>query len=198
MKTFFMRQASLAAFLLASTTVQAHTGHNTSGLYEGLIHPFGLDHLLAMLAVGVWSVSALPADKAWRGPGTFIMTMMLSALMGAAGITLPYLENLIALSVLIFGAMIVVARTQLPTNLGLSLIALAATMHGLAHASETSGTDFSTYAVGFLISTAALHLGGMLSALSIRRNFANQASLIIKTLGVSCGGAGLYLLSHIT
>ena len=85
----------LLAAVLASTAfaAQAHTGHGTHSLMEGLVHPFGLDHLLAMVAVGVWSVSALPAGKAWQGPATFLLALVISAALGAAGATVPYLEH---------------------------------------------------------------------------------------------------------
>ena len=59
-----MRHAGFVALVCGSGAVYAHTGHGTSGIVDGLAHPFGLDHLLAMVAVGVWSVSALPAHKA--------------------------------------------------------------------------------------------------------------------------------------
>jgi urease accessory protein len=191
-----MRSSSIAALLLASSVAQAHTGHGTSGIHEGLIHPFGLDHLLAMLAVGVWSVSVLPANKVWQGPATFMTALVLSALMGVAGVTVPYLESLISLSVILFGAMLIVSRTQLPANVGLTLIAISAALHGLAHGAETPETGFATYAAGFLLTTAALHFGGVVAGLSIRRYFSNQAPLAIRILGVGCSGAGIYLLSQ--
>src|SRR3990167_7106000 len=74
------------------------TGHGAPSLMEGLAHPFGLDHLLAMVAVGVWSVSALPPGKAWQGPATFLLALVASAALGAAGVSLPFLEQGVALS----------------------------------------------------------------------------------------------------
>jgi len=64
------RVASVAFMTVAAGAAQAHTGHGTAGVYDGLIHPFGLDHLLAMVAVGLWSVSALPASRAWCCSGS--------------------------------------------------------------------------------------------------------------------------------
>lgn len=192
-----MRTAIVAACLLSSNAVQAHTGHGTSGIYEGLMHPFGLDHLLAMVAVGVWSVSVLSARKAWLGPVTFMTALVFSAVAGATGITVPYLESLISLSVVLFGAMLIASRTHLPVGVGLALIAIAACLHGLAHGAETPETGFAAYAAGFLLTTAALHLGGVVTGLSIRRYFSNQAPWAIRILGVGCSGAGIYLLSQI-
>ena len=106
----WIRLISLTAFTLTAGAAQAHTGHGTSGLVEGLAHPFGLDHLLAMVAVGIWSVSALPAGKAWWGPATFMVSLIVSAALGAMGVAVPFLEHLISLSVVLFGVMLVFAN----------------------------------------------------------------------------------------
>lgn len=126
---------------------------------EGLLHPFGADHLLAMMAVGIWSVTALPAHKAWQGPATFMLALVLSAMLGASGVTIPYLEHAIALSVSLFGLMLVLSSQAVPKAFGLGLIAVAASLHGLAHGAETPETGFAGYAAGFLLTTAILHLG---------------------------------------
>ncbi|MGQ3058942.1 MAG: HupE/UreJ family protein, partial [Nevskia sp.] len=141
----------------AAGAAQAHTGHGTSSLFEGLVHPFGPDHLLAMVAVGVWSVSALPASRAWQGPATFLLALIVSATLGMLGFTVPYLEHGVSLSVVLFGGMLQHARraTVSPAN-GLGLIAAAASLHGLAHGAETPESGFAGYAVGFLFTTARL------------------------------------------
>ena len=188
----------VAALLgLATSASQAHTGHGTSGLYEGLTHPFGLDHLLAMVAVGIWSVSALPANNAWWGPATFMTSLVISAVFGAMGVTIPLLENLISLSVVLFGAMLVLAQIQISSRIGLVLIALAASLHGLAHGAESPETGFVTYALGFLVTTAALHFGGVVAGLGIKRYLPSKQSLVTTTLGLLFGGAGVYLFSQI-
>jgi len=185
-----------AAFAL-STGASAHTGHGTHGLMDGLIHPFGADHLLAMLAVGVWSVSALPARQAWQGPATFMLALVLSAALGASGVSVPYLEHAIALSVTLFGAMLILATTPMPKTLGLGLIAAAASLHGLAHGAETPKTGFAGYAVGFLLTTAALHLGGVVIGLSVRRWLAERSATVLGGLGGLLSVAGLVLFSQV-
>ena len=180
-----------------SNAALAHTGHGTSGLLSGVLHPFGLDHLLAMIAVGVWSVSVLPRDKAWWGPATFMAALIVSAAFGASGFSVPYLETLITLSVVLFGAMLGISRTKLPVRFGLCAIATAASLHGLAHGAETPETGFASYALGFLLTTASLHLGGVMLGLSIQNHLKRQAPLAFQLLGFGCGSAGLYLLSHI-
>lgn len=192
-----VRGLSMAALGLFAGLAQAHTGHGTSGISEGLAHPFGADHLLAMVAVGLWSVSALPANKAWWGPATFMLSLIVSAALGAAGFSVPFLEQLISLSVVLFGAMLVLSRLKMPTALGLGLVALAAALHGLAHGAETPETGFATYAAGFLATTAALHFGGVSVGLGIRKAFADKSTWVVTGLGALCSGAGLYLFSQL-
>jgi urease accessory protein len=189
----------IAAALLAGLAgaAQAHTGHGTHSLMEGLVHPFGLDHLLAMLAVGVWSVSALPQGKAWWGPATFLAALALSAALGAAGVTLPYLEHSIALSVVLFGAMLLLSQKALPVGLGLGLVAAASSLHGLAHGAETPATGFAGYAAGFLLTTAALHIGGVLVGLGVRRALAERAGWALGSLGALLSTAGVYLFGQL-
>ena len=190
---------SLMAAALATTAVaaQAHTGHGTTSLMEGLAHPFGLDHLLAMLAVGVWSVSALPAGKAWQGPATFLLALVISAALGAAGVTVPYLGHAISLSVVLFGLMLIVATRPMPPVIGLGLIAVASSLHGLAHGSETPASGFAGYAVGFLLTTAVLHLSGVGVGLALQRLLAERRGIALGALGASLGGAGLFLFAQL-
>ncbi|MCB8746873.1 HupE/UreJ family protein [Rhodoferax sp. U2-2l] len=180
-----------------STAASAHTGHGTHSLMEGLIHPFGADHLLAMMAVGIWSVSALPANKAWQGPATFMLALVISAVLGASGITMPFLEQAIALSVTLFGAMLVLASTPMPKAFGLALIAVAASLHGLAHGAETPETGFAGYVAGFLLTTAVLHLSGGGIGLCIRRWLAERGVTVLGSLGGLLSVAGLYLFSQV-
>ena len=190
-----------ALFLIASyaisTGASAHTGHGSHRLMEGLTHPFGTDHLLAMLAVGIWSVSALPADKVWQGPATFMLALVTSAVLGASGVTLPFLEHAIALSVVLFGVMLIVAAKPVPKTFGLGLIALAASLHGLAHGAETPETGFVGYATGFLLTTGVLHMSGIGVGLSIRRKLAVRSTPALAGLGSLLGFAGLYLFSQL-
>lgn len=192
-----IRNLGIGALALAAGLAQAHTGHGTSGFVEGLVHPFGLDHLLAMVAVGMWSVSALPANKAWWGPAAFMLSLIASAALGATGFSVPFLEPMIALSVVLFGVLLVSTRQKMPIALGLGMVALAASLHGLAHGAETPQTGFATYAVGFLVTTGALHFGGVLTGLAMRRFFARTATWVISVLGTLFGAAGLYLFSQL-
>lgn len=191
------RCALLTGIAGISGLAQAHTGHETSSLMQGLVHPFGADHLLAMVAVGIWSVAALPAHKAWQGPAAFMLALLVSAVLGAMGVTVPFLEQAIALSVVLFGAMLVLSRQKLPVGLGLGLVAAAASLHGLAHGAETPASGFGVYALGFALTTATLHLGGVSLALAIQRTLARRATWALGSLGAGLGAAGLYLLGQV-
>jgi urease accessory protein len=197
MRIAFKPALLLLAASALSTRASAHTGHGTQNLVEGLAHPFGADHLLAMMAVGVWSVCALPAHKAWQGPATFMLALVLSAMLGASGVTIPFLEHAIALSVSLFGLMLVVAAKPMPKAFGLGLIAVAASLHGLAHGAETPPSGFAGYAAGFLLTTGVLHLGGVGLGLSIRRGLAARSGPVLGALGGLLGFAGVYLFSQI-
>lgn len=194
----------LAAVVLAgvATAAAAHPGHGGDSLVDGLVHPFGLDHLLAMVAVGLWSVFALPAGRAWTGPATFMLALAGSAGLGAMGVTWPWVEGAVAASVVVFGVMLLLATRRAtqrttPEGLGLGLVALAAVLHGLAHGTAAPAAGFASYLGGFLVSTAALHFGGVFTGLRLRRWSALRARQIVGGLGVACGGAGLYLLSQV-
>jgi len=186
-----------AALALGTLAAQAHTGHGTSSLMEGLAHPLGLDHLLAMVAVGVWSVTALPKNKAWQGPACFLLALIVSATLGMLGVTLPYLEHGVSLSVVLFGLMLIVANRPLPAGMGLGLIALASSLHGLAHGAETPESGFAGYAVGFLLTTAALHIGGVGIGSTVKLLFAERRGIALSGLGAALGGAGLYLFAQL-
>ena len=90
-----------------------------------------------------------------------MLALVASAALGAAGVTVPYLEQAIALSVVLFGAMLMLANRAMPAMpvaLGLGLIAAASSLHGLAHRAETPETGFMGYAAGFMLTTAVLHV----------------------------------------
>jgi urease accessory protein len=187
----------IGTLAMSAGLAQAHTGHGVSGFTEGLAHPVGMDHLLAMVAVGIWSVSALPANKSWWGPVVFMLSLLASAALGAMGLTVPFLEHMISLSVVLFGAMLIFNRQKTSMVFGLGVVALAAALHGLAHGAETPAGGFAGYAAGFLLTTAALHFGGVSLALNIRRYLDSKAGAITTGLGVMFGGAGLYLVSQL-
>jgi urease accessory protein len=189
-----MQKLSLAAlFALVAMPALAHTGHGAAnGFVHGLEHPvFGPDHLLAMLAVGLWSGFVLPT-RFWAGAAAFMGAMALGAGLSWSGVAYPMVETVIVLSVVAFGVLTLVSRRgQAPVITGASLaaIALFASAHGHAHATEAAG-NAAAYLAGFLISTAALHLAGI----GIARAVATRP-VVQQALGAGIALSGLWLMA---
>jgi len=198
MQTKIIRRVAAAAMFVGFTSAaQAHTGHGAHSLMEGLSHPFGADHLLAMVAVGIWSVACLPRDKAWQGPATFLLALIVGAVLGMLGVTLPYLEHGVALSIVLFGLMLIMATRPINSAVGLGLMAIASSLHGLAHGLETPDTGFVGYASGFLLTTAVLHMGGVGIGLSIKRWLGQRSGTALGGLGAALSASGVYLFNQL-
>lgn len=189
------RRGGLAAVaLLAAGAAQAHPGHDTTSLIDGLAHPFaGFDHLLAMVAVGLWSAAALPAGRRVAGPAVFLVMLLLGAALPQFGVRLPGVEAGVALSVTALGALMIAARStalRLPVPAGLALVGVAALLHGMAHGAELgAGQSFAGYAVGFMTTSALLHGVGLAAGgwLQSSRAWAWRAGAAL----VSFGGLAL-------
>ena len=157
------------ALLLAPSVAFAHPGHGEGGsLLAGFIHPFsGIDHLLAMTAVGLFAAH-LGGRALWAVPATFVAMMALGGVFGAAGVSLPFAETAIALSVLVFGFVIFSGMTP-PVLAAMALVGIFAIFHGHAHGTEMpvggSGVD---YGIGFMVATTLLHGFGITLGLAIR------------------------------
>jgi urease accessory protein len=162
--------AVFAALLLAPVSAHAHTGVGpTSGFSNGLLHPFsGIDHLCAMIAVGLWA--AQQGKRAvWAVPLAFVATMGLGGALGMAGLSLPYVEQGIAASVLVLGILIA-AAARLPLVAGVLLVAAFAVFHGHAHGAEMPRTASGlSYGAGFIVATALLHGCGVGLGLSLKK-----------------------------
>jgi urease accessory protein len=174
--TRFHRFAALAAvFVTLPLIAHAHPGHDghelTWDLGSGFAHPFsGWDHLLAMLAVGLWAAQ-LGGRARWSIPAAFLGTMVLGATLGHAGSVYPGIEQGIAASVLGLG-LLIAASVRLPMIAGMVLVGIFAIFHGIAHGAEMPATagGFS-YGFGFIAAIALLHLAGVgLGFLSGRRS----------------------------
>ena len=183
--------AALAALAMASSA-QAHPGHGAESFAAGLAHPFGgLDHLLAMVAVGMWSVVALP--KAWRaaGPAVFLATLLPGAALAAGGIGLPWVEAGIALSVVVLALLMLNARRIAPAT-GFALVAMAGVLHGQAHGAELAGGhSFVAYAAGFMAASTLLHLVGLWAGASLQR----LPGWAWRTATALIAGSGLLMLA---
>lgn len=172
-----LTQALTFGLLLAPALAQAHPGaHHVTGFTSGLAHPMtGLDHLLAMVAVGLWAVQ-LGGRATWLVPSAFAGVMTLGAFAGMSGLVLPGVEQGIMLSVLVLGVL-VAAAVRLPMVAGAALVSVFALFHGMAHGMEMpeNAGGFS-YVAGFLAATIALHLAGMALGFAARQNAALRVS----------------------
>ncbi len=154
-----------AALLLLSASADpapAHTfGAAGAGLVEGALHPLGgWDHLLAMLAVGVWAAQ-LGGRAVWTAPSAFVGGLLLGAIIGMSGIELVAVETGILASLVVVGLLIALA-IRLPLAGGLALVALFGLVHGHAHGTELPETAAPLlYAAGFVTASILLHLTGV-------------------------------------
>ncbi len=192
----FMRTASairwivwMLAMCLAPSLVQAHVGvGETSGLVHGLIHPLtGLDHVAAMVAVGLWAAQR-GGRAVWVVPVTFVTVMTVGGLLGAVGFPLPFVEPGILASVLVLGVLIA-AAIRLPLTASSLLVGLFALFHGHAHGAEMPETVAgAAYGIGFVLATGLLHCSGigvgLLAQKLARPRVIRYAGGAITTLGI--------------
>lgn len=185
--------------LLLAGAAQAHVGPDaghTATFFNGLAHPVsGMDHLLAMVAVGLWSAVAMPAQR-WLAPAVFVGAMTVGALLAHLGLALPLgdsLEWLIAGSVVLLGALLL-SGAALPAAAGLALIGTSALFHGTAHGLEMAvGASFVAYGAGFVVATSLLHFGGVGLGVVLHK----VRAVLPRVAGALIGGAGVFLLlSH--
>jgi urease accessory protein len=168
MLVVMLRRTSLPGLLLCLSlpaTALAHTGHATPSIVAGALHPLsGLDHLLAMLAVGLLAGCSAGRLR-WGLPTSFVLAMVVGALIGASHVDVPFIELGIALSLVTFGAALVWKQTFGAPVL-VAVTAGFALFHGHAHGTEM-GADLSaaSYGVGFVLATAALHAFGVVLAM---------------------------------
>lgn len=152
----------LAISLFASAAL-AHTGQGDvgSGFTAGFLHPItGLDHLLAMLAVGMWGAQ-LGMPALWVLPVAFPIVMAIGGVLGIVGLPLPAVEPAIVLSVLLLGAAIALDRRP-PIWLAAALVAFFAIFHGYAHGRELPAAASAIgFCTGFVLATGCIHLAGI-------------------------------------
>ncbi len=181
---------------LISTGAEAHIGTGTAfggGFGAGFTHPLsGLDHLLAMLAVGIWAGS-VGGRFAWLGPLSFLAMMAVGGALGIAHVHVPQVENSIAGSVAAFGLVLALAWKPAPA-VGMAVTGLFALFHGHAHGTEMGETASPVlYALGFVAATGLLHMTGIGIAALLRRAGQTPALRWIGT-GMMAAGAVLFIV----
>ena len=182
----------LFPIVLLPSLAQAHPGlpGHTHGFVNGLAHPLtGLDHICAMVAIGLWAAQR-GGRALWAVPLAFVSVMALGGILGMTGGALPFVETGIAMSVLILGVLIA-ASVRLPLLTSVLLVGAFALFHGFAHGAEMPATaSCLDYGIGFMMATASLHLCGIGLGLTARRWGSMQ---LIRCAGGAIAACGVFL-----
>jgi urease accessory protein len=180
-----------AAPLVVASTASAHTGLETRfTLVDGALHPLGgLDHLAAMISVGIWAALA-GGRRMWVWPAAFVLMMLVGGFIGHAGVGFPAVEPAIALSVIVLG-LAVALGVKAPLAAGAALIGVFALFHGHAHGAEAPAAGWYGYATGFALSTALLHAVGIAIGFGIAGLAGRRSAQII---GAATAALGVFLM----
>ena len=190
---FGKRLAAGLVLVLAASLAQAHTGAELeSGFISGFAHPLlGLDHLLAMVAVGIWGAT-LGRPLVWALPVVFPLLMVVGGVLGIAGVDLPYVQAGIAISVIVLGIAIA-AAWRAPIALAVAIVAMFGIFHGFSHGQELAKVAApAAYATGFVISTGLLHLAGIGIGLF---NAVPRGAQLLRASGGLIAATGMWLLA---
>jgi len=180
-----------AAALALPTLAFAHTGvGHTHGFLAGAGHPvLGLDHVCAMIAVGLWAAQR-GGRAIWAVPTTFVLVMAMGGALGIAGVTLPLVEPGIVGSVLILG-LLIAAAVRLPVVASALIVGLFAIFHGFAHGAEMPASSSGlAYGAGFMLVTAALHLCGIGLAMLMAKVGSER---VVRYAGGAIAACGVFL-----
>jgi len=183
--------------LAASAHVGADggTAHAHLGFIDGLMHPFtGLDHLAAMVGVGLWSASAARGgrDALWAPLG-FAAMLLAGALAGLAGLRVPAVEPMIAASLLVIG-LLAATRLRLPGPIAAMLVGVFALFHGAAHGIELAGDGNAAPALaGMVLATVLLHAAGLGLGWTLRR----RGAWLPRAVGAAAALFGATLLAQL-
>ena len=161
----------------------------SGGLAAGLLHPFsGSDHLLVMIAVGLWAAS-IGSSATWKVPASFVAMLVVGCVLAIGGMTLPLAEPLIAASVLLLGLVLMLALHASPLAGGL-LVGLFALFHGYAHGAELpEATSSGLYLLGMVGASLLLHLAGVGLGYALRRYH-----WLLRSGGALMAGSGMWMV----
>jgi len=188
-----LRRGLPALMLLWPAAGWAHqVGGEAVGLVSGLRHPIsGLDHVLAMVAVGLWGAQ-LGAPALWLLPVTFPMVMALGGMLALMGVSLPGIEIGIAVSAIGLGFM-VFREARPPLWVAAALVGFFAIFHGHAHGAELpAGANGLLYSIGFVIATGCLHATGIAIGLAHRWRLGQVALRVAGAVVAMAGVTFLY------
>lgn len=181
--------------ILSPAFAHAHSMHDGTSFVGGFLHPLmGLDHLLAMLGVGIISVLIGGRAIFWV-PAAFVAAMLFGGTLGVFGVALPYVELGIAMSVLLLGVGIAAPR-QLPMLVSMAVVGLFGTLHGNAHGVEMPHAAAPAfYSLGFILATSVIHLLGVGIGFIPMLHWKNR--LPMRVAGVMITMTGIHFLVHL-
>ncbi|WP_309085197.1 HupE/UreJ family protein [Chelativorans sp.] len=181
-----------AALFAATMPAFAHLDPAAHGSFmAGFSHPlFGLDHIMAMAAVGLWA-AMLGGRALVLVPAAFVGTMLLGFAAALFGLPLPFVEPVILASVVFIGLMVALAL-PLPASAVAGLVAFFAFFHGHAHGGELGAAGAAQFAIGFALATALLHTAGIAAGLAFARRQGGSGTLA-RLAGAATAAAGLWL-----
>jgi urease accessory protein len=192
MRMAFARAAWLLMVAMLSLPAWAHEqAGQAAGFVTGLLHPVsGFDHVLAMVAVGLWGAQ-LGAPAIWLLPVTFPLVMAFGGFLGLVGVPLPGVEIGIAVSAIVLGAM-VATQSRPPVWVAAAAVGFFAVFHGHAHGTELpAGQSGLLYSIGFVIATGCLHATGIAIGLIHRWR---QGRIALRGAGAVVTAAGVFFL----
>ena len=195
MKNAPVHRSILAVALLAALWTQAALGHGLQGEAEGfltgLLHPLsGADHVLAMIAVGLWGAQ-LGAPAVWVLPVAFPLVMTMGAMLGFLGVSIPGVEYGIAASAIVLGTE-VAFEVRPALVIAALLVGCFAIFHGHAHGTELPpGRSALLYSMGFVIATGCLHAVGIGIGTVYRRTWGRQ---LLRGAGGVVAAGGVFFL----
>ncbi|MCS6958814.1 MAG: HupE/UreJ family protein [Pseudanabaenaceae cyanobacterium SKYGB_i_bin29] len=187
---------ALAVAVLLTPSAHAHVdAGETSGFLAGLLHPLtGLDHIVAMVAIGLWAIQ-IGGRAIWTVPLAFVVTMAIGGTLGMLGVPFPGIEVGIVASDLLLGLAILFAP-PLPLLVSGGVAAFLALFHGYAHGTEMApGSPALLYSLGFLLSTIGLHLAGILAGYGIKQ-IKPDRDYPIRVAGGVVVAVSLYILAN--
>ena len=182
------------AFSLMASPAFAHLNPAEHGSFAaGFSHPLsGSDHILAMVAIGLWA-AMLGGRALLLVPTAFVGMMLLGFVAGLSGVPLPFVEPMILASVVVLGLLVALAL-PLPAAVGAVIAGFFAFFHGHAHGAEIGTAAFASYAAGFALTTALLHGAGILIGLGLGRLGARDKTLVaVRLAGGATALAGIAL-----
>lgn len=185
---------ALGTVMVASTPAWAHPEAGVpGGLLSGFLHPLsGLDHMVAMVSVGLWG-AMLGAPAIWVLPIAFPLVMALGGVLGVLGVPVPPPELMIALSAVVLG-LAVACAARAPLWVAGIIVASFAIFHGYAHGQELpESSNALAYGVGFVVATGLLHAVGISAGLLTRYR---SGAFAIRLVGAGVAVLGVFFLRN--